>query len=217
MPLSPAAAAKFAGVSRPTITRAIESGALHALKMNDSGYWSIEEAELERWRKRALTRDRAPAAPATPAAAELDEVIADLAAERLRAETAERELALAGDEVSRLRQQLDIATLRCEHAESREASLQSRLSERDAELARQIAVVADYAARLTAEQSARSQVEGRAAESSERATRALAELTTKYADEVREGTQRLKRHAAVESQLEVLKRRGLWARILNRF
>lgn len=53
MPLSPAAAAKRANVSRSHISRAIKDGHLHATRRNNK-YWSIEEQDLEDWMSRRL-------------------------------------------------------------------------------------------------------------------------------------------------------------------
>lgn len=59
MPLSPAAAAKIAGVSRSLISRAIKSGDLKATLRNN-GHQAIEQADLERWMEHRTARASHP-------------------------------------------------------------------------------------------------------------------------------------------------------------
>ncbi len=59
MPLSPAAAAKIAGVSRSLISREIKSGALPAVLKNN-GHHAIADADLKDWMSRRTDRATAP-------------------------------------------------------------------------------------------------------------------------------------------------------------
>lgn len=102
MPLSPAAAAKIAGVSRSLISREIKSGALQAVRKNN-GHQSINEADLDDWMSRRTERadapDTAPKTSHTPAP-EVEAITGELAAMREtvarlegRAETTEARIA----------------------------------------------------------------------------------------------------------------------------
>jgi chromosome segregation ATPase len=64
MPMSPAAAAKKAGVSRSLISREIKSGAIPATLKNN-GHHSISESDLQDWMDRRTERAPAPE-PARP-------------------------------------------------------------------------------------------------------------------------------------------------------
>lgn len=55
MKLSPAAAAKRAGVSRSVISRALKEGSLVGVRKNN-GHWSIQEADLEAWLEKQTAR-----------------------------------------------------------------------------------------------------------------------------------------------------------------
>lgn len=59
MPMSPAAAAKIAGVSRSLISREIKSGTLPATLKNN-GHHSISDADLRDWMDRRTERAPAP-------------------------------------------------------------------------------------------------------------------------------------------------------------
>lgn len=66
MSLSPAAAAKIAGVSRSLISRSIKSGDLKATLRNN-GHQSIDRADLDDWMSRRTERARHPEpAPEAP-------------------------------------------------------------------------------------------------------------------------------------------------------
>lgn len=73
MPLTPAAAAERAGVSRSLISKAIKSGSLAAQRGNN-GHLTINEPDLEAWMQRRPSRGSAPVeAPAGPAVAPVDD------------------------------------------------------------------------------------------------------------------------------------------------
>ena len=59
MPLSPAAAAKIAGVSRSLISKEIKSGVLPATLKNN-GHHAIEQADLDLWMSRRTARATPP-------------------------------------------------------------------------------------------------------------------------------------------------------------
>lgn len=65
MPLSPAAAAKIAGVSRSLISREIKCGALPATLKNN-GHHAVERVDLDAWMSRRTERAEAPEAPTSP-------------------------------------------------------------------------------------------------------------------------------------------------------
>lgn len=62
MPLSPAAAAKIAGVSRSLISREIKSGSLRATRKNN-GHQAIERPDLDDWMSRRTERADTPEPP----------------------------------------------------------------------------------------------------------------------------------------------------------
>lgn len=62
MSLSPAAAAKIAGVSRSLISRSIKSGELRATRRNN-GHQSIQRDDLEDWMSRRTERATTPPEP----------------------------------------------------------------------------------------------------------------------------------------------------------
>lgn len=103
--LSAGQAAKHTGVSKPTISRAIADGRLSAVRRED-GSWGIDPSELMRWKEsyghRHGTMSQSATLPETHETpllqvenarliAELDGARALLDAEKLRAETAERD------------------------------------------------------------------------------------------------------------------------------
>lgn len=59
MSLSPAAAAKIAGVSRSLISRSIKDGDLRATRRNN-GHQAIERADLDEWMSRRTERATTP-------------------------------------------------------------------------------------------------------------------------------------------------------------
>lgn len=63
MPMSPAAAAKYAKVSRPLISKAIKDGELIATRKNNR-YLSIEQSDLDDWMSRRTQVAREEPAPA---------------------------------------------------------------------------------------------------------------------------------------------------------
>jgi hypothetical protein len=62
MPLSPAAAAKIAGVSRSLISREIKSGSLKATRKNN-GHQAVERSDLDDWMSRRTERADTPEPP----------------------------------------------------------------------------------------------------------------------------------------------------------
>ncbi len=74
MPLSPAAAAKIAGVSRSLISKEIKSGVLPATLKNN-GHHAIERPDLDAWMSRRTERSAAPEPPATRHEPPIDEVL----------------------------------------------------------------------------------------------------------------------------------------------
>lgn len=70
MPLSPAAAARIAGVSRSLISKEVKAGRLPASINNETRHISINEADLQTWMDRRVQRDALPEheTPAAPAA-----------------------------------------------------------------------------------------------------------------------------------------------------
>lgn len=71
MPMSPAAAAKIAGVSRSLISREIKSGAIPATLKNN-GHHSISDADLRDWMDRRTERAPAPEPTTTEPVTRLD-------------------------------------------------------------------------------------------------------------------------------------------------
>jgi excisionase family DNA binding protein len=93
-------AAKAAGFSKTTLSRAVRKGALSATRLEDGSY-RIDPAELERWIgcnghrngsvKRIRTPDETPVTPPeTPEAGPLQVELATLRAQLRAAETAQR-------------------------------------------------------------------------------------------------------------------------------
>ena len=115
MKLSLGQAAKHTGFSKPTLSRAIKSGKLSANRLDD-GSFSIDPAELERWKDnnghrnhpetQITTHDETPGTPrnSSPVQVELE-----VLRERLRVFEAEREheRRAAADQVTDLRRRLD--------------------------------------------------------------------------------------------------------------
>lgn len=97
MPLSPAAAAKIAGVSRSLISKEIKSGALPATLRNN-GHHAIERADLDLWMSRRTDRAKAPEPPVTR-----HETIN---------ETLDRELVMMREAVARLEGQAEVTAAR---------------------------------------------------------------------------------------------------------
>lgn len=83
MPLSPAAAARLAGVSRSLISREIKSGILPAALKNN-GHHAIERADLDAWMSRRTERAEAPEQPAVTShqPQQIEELARELAATR---------------------------------------------------------------------------------------------------------------------------------------
>lgn len=92
--LTAADVARLAGVSRPTISRALKSGALHGLRDN-SGRWTIAAEDAESW----ITAQRAHSAHEQPKAA-TEQTNAQL--EQLRASLAETRESLAAAKAENL-------------------------------------------------------------------------------------------------------------------
>lgn len=72
MLLSPAAAARIAGVSRSLVSKEIKAGRLLA-SVKNNGHQSISEADLKDWMERRIQRDNVPEdeAPAPQAPAQV--------------------------------------------------------------------------------------------------------------------------------------------------
>lgn len=100
MSLSPAAAAKIAGVSRSLISRAIKAGDLKATLRNN-GHHGVERPDLEDWMSRRTERATAPEqateAPVVPEPAPVRDP-SDIA----RIEDLEGELRMVRERVARL-------------------------------------------------------------------------------------------------------------------
>lgn len=100
MALSPAAAAKIAGVSRSLISRAIKAGDLKATLRNN-GHHGVERTDLDDWMSRRTERATAPEqaneAPAVPAPAPVRD-LGDIA----RIEALEGDLRGVREQVARL-------------------------------------------------------------------------------------------------------------------
>ena len=95
MPLSPAAAAKIAGVSRSLISREIKSGHLPATLRNN-GHHAIERPDLEAWMSRRTDRATAPdPVPATTPAEAPERPVDTSQVDELRQELATTREALA--------------------------------------------------------------------------------------------------------------------------
>lgn len=109
MPLSPAAAAKIAGVSRSLISREIKSGALPATRKNN-GHQAIDRNNLDDWMSRRTERADTPEPPPVTGHAPAPEV-----------EAITQELAVMKETVARLEG----------HAEATEARLSDMAAERD--------------------------------------------------------------------------------------
>lgn len=108
-------AAKAAGVSKPTLSRAVRKGALSATRLDDRSF-QIDPAELERWRcsnghrNGSMTRIKTPSeTPETPPATPSEG--AEIALLRQRIETAEaereRERGQLTDRIEHLERRLD--------------------------------------------------------------------------------------------------------------
>lgn len=131
MPLSPAAAAKIAGVSRSLISREIKAGSLKATLKNN-GHQSVIEADLEDWMGRRTERAQmVPVDPIEPPKAPPDIE---------RVERLERDLATTREVVARLEGQ----------AEATAARLVDLMADRDAwrDQAREMATRPGLFARL---------------------------------------------------------------------
>jgi len=100
MPLSPAAAAKIAGVSRSLISKEIKAGNLAAVTLNN-GHKSIEKADLDAWMARRT--ERAIDEPGKPV---------DVPIEPSRVEALEKELAAVRQAMARLEGQAEVTAAR---------------------------------------------------------------------------------------------------------
>jgi len=115
MRLSLGQAAKHSGFSKPTLSRAIKNGKLSATRLDD-GSFSIDPAELERWKDNNGHRNHQETQIATqdethetPKDSSSIEVELKVLRERLRIFEAEREheRRAAADQVTDLRRRLD--------------------------------------------------------------------------------------------------------------
>ena len=104
MPLSPAAAAKIANVSRSLISREIKSGALPATLKNN-GHHAVAEADLREWMSRRT--DRATAPDPVPAA-----TAADRPVDASHIEVIAQELATTKEALARLEGQQEATAAR---------------------------------------------------------------------------------------------------------
>lgn len=100
MPLSPAAAAKIAGVSRSLISKEIKAGNLAAMTLNN-GHKSIERPDLDAWMARRT--ERAADEPQKPI---------DAPTEPGMVEALERELASVREALARLEGQAEVTAAR---------------------------------------------------------------------------------------------------------
>jgi len=91
VPLSPAAAARIAGVSRSLISKEVKAGRLAGSINNETRHISIKEEDLRAWMDRRVQRDAPPEQGAAPAPPTHD----TSQVEELRAELAETKIALA--------------------------------------------------------------------------------------------------------------------------
>lgn len=88
MPLSPAAAARIAGVSRSLISKEVKAGKIPATINNETKHIAILERDLQAWMDRRVQRDVPPEEEAPPPAAapavppEVETLRADLAETR---------------------------------------------------------------------------------------------------------------------------------------
>ena len=106
MELSLGQAAKTAGRSKGTLSKALNSGTLSGIKA-ESGRWRIDPAELSRWMQANPFRNRSENRKETPESGAVDEagILRDQM-ERLAAER-DRERGLLLDQIEDLRRRLD--------------------------------------------------------------------------------------------------------------
>ena len=117
-------AAKAAGFSKPTLSRAIKNGKLSAKRLDDGSY-SIDAAELERWKdanghrngavKRIATPSKTPETPSETSA-----LLAEVEKLRAQAQSDQRERGF-------LEQRIEDLKERAERAERKEDQLHALL------------------------------------------------------------------------------------------
>lgn len=92
MPLSPAAAAEIAGVSRSLISKEIKAGNLRAIR-NNSNHLEISREDLEEWMSQRTSRARTPkpAQEVEASAMRLAEVEVELREVRVQLDDVRRE------------------------------------------------------------------------------------------------------------------------------
>lgn len=89
MQLSPAAAARIAGVSRSLISKEVKAGKLIATVKNGNGHIAILEADLRDWMERRVQRNATPRLEATDHTPDPNEL------EELKAQLSEIKIAMA--------------------------------------------------------------------------------------------------------------------------
>ena len=117
-------AAKAVGFSKPTLSRAIKNGKLSAIRLDDGSY-SIDAAELERWKDANGHRNGAVKRIATPA--ETPETPSETSA--LQAEVEKLRAQAQSDQRERgfLEQRIEDLKERAERAERKEDQLHALL------------------------------------------------------------------------------------------
>jgi excisionase family DNA binding protein len=123
-------AAKAAGFSKPTISRAIKNGKLSAKKLNDGSY-QIDPSELERWKDANGHRNTPKTPIKTPT--ETPETPSQNSALQAEVETLRQQLETAGAERERERGQLS----------DQIEDLRTRLTKADEERTRLTAILTD--------------------------------------------------------------------------
>lgn len=113
MPMSPAAAAKRAGVSRSVVSRALKDGKLRGVRKNN-GHWSIPEDALDEWLSSVTTRAPAEPKPALEAPehhpddlARIEQLEAELKAAIEAGQGTREELAAMKATIEEVRKSLD--------------------------------------------------------------------------------------------------------------
>ena len=117
-------AAKAVGFSKPTLSRAIKNGKLSAIRLDDGSY-SIDAAELERWKDANGHRNGAVKRIATPA--ETPETASETSA--LQAEVEKLRAQVQSDQRERgfLEQRIEDLKERADRAERKEDQLHALL------------------------------------------------------------------------------------------
>jgi excisionase family DNA binding protein len=119
-------AAKVAGFSKPTLSRAIKKGRLSARRLDDGSY-SIDAAELERWKDANGHRNSSVKRIATPA----EKPVTPPETNALQAEVEQLRAQVQADQRERgfLEQRIEDLRERAERAERKEDQLHALLSD----------------------------------------------------------------------------------------